>query len=119
MGGSKKITRHRLQAVFDELDTDSSGVLSFKDLKLALRKIDVHGMSARSMKQLWHSIDEDNSGGVSFEEFLKLFLEEAAITDDREVEQELEREIAAEVSHGQVWLDEDKDDAAGADVSAT
>ena len=71
---TKKVDRATLQTVFEDLDTDGSGTLSFKELKVSLTKINVR-MSAYAFKQLWRAIDSDNSGEIGFEEFTRLFFE--------------------------------------------
>ena len=74
---TKKVDRATLQTVFEDLDTDGSGTLSFKELKVSLTKINVR-MSAYAFKQLWRAIDSDNSGEIGFEEFTRLFFEARA-----------------------------------------
>jgi len=64
----------RIKKVFDEFDSDGSGVIDeteFKDVLIKLMKVkNPNDVSAKKMKRFWLEVDTDRSGEVNFEEFL-------------------------------------------------
>ena len=61
------VSRKSLADHFAKLDTDSSGSVSYQELKLALAAMHVQ-MPKSDMQELWRALDWDGSGEVGVEE---------------------------------------------------
>ncbi|KAI0985931.1 hypothetical protein GJ496_001014 [Pomphorhynchus laevis] len=60
-----------LREAFRVFDKHNRGVIDVADLKLIFKALD-ENMSAEEVDQIISEVDEDNSGTVDFEEFMKL-----------------------------------------------
>jgi calcium-dependent protein kinase len=74
-----------LRATFNSMDSDSSGVVSLKEFRRAIR--DAEGekkMKRAEIDKMFKSIDRDNSKTISYSEFLAAALDrQNYLTDDR------------------------------------
>ncbi|KAK3267875.1 hypothetical protein CYMTET_23594 [Cymbomonas tetramitiformis] len=68
---SEGVTRESINNIFQKLDVDGNGSLSFKEFKGSLRALHVK-MTHKVLQQLWGCIDYDQSGEVDIKEFVEL-----------------------------------------------
>ena len=62
-------SRKSLKAIFEELDTDSSGNISKDELILAMKKVYGKPLKTEVIDQMMLEADADNDGEISFVEF--------------------------------------------------
>merc|ERR1719242_1711348 len=63
----KRTTKEEMIAVFEKIDTDSSGCLSIAELKEALNEI---GFDRKLFKKILKEADKDGDGSITQDEFL-------------------------------------------------
>ena len=64
-----------------QLDVDGSGSMSFKELRLLLARMKIKLNNAQLM-ELWRAIDNDNSGEIMMDEFVRLIFEDSGEDED-------------------------------------
>eukprot|EP00467_Chlorarachnion_reptans_P024478 CAMPEP_0114496722 /NCGR_PEP_ID=MMETSP0109-20121206/5924_1 /TAXON_ID=29199 /ORGANISM="Chlorarachnion reptans, Strain CCCM449" /LENGTH=144 /DNA_ID=CAMNT_0001674019 /DNA_START=98 /DNA_END=532 /DNA_ORIENTATION=- len=69
------------ELIFDAIDDDSSGEISFKEFKSQMGK---GTLTDKYWKQLFDAYDSDGSGEISKEEFIKINLETAKHVSDKQ-----------------------------------
>lgn len=62
------ITPKVVNAIFDEMDTDKSGSLSFSEFSVFLTRMGIN-LDRNEVRKLWATIDEDRSGMICCDEF--------------------------------------------------
>nr|AAZ15803.1 centrin 1 [Blastocladiella emersonii] len=89
-GGAKKpraeLTPEQKQEIreaFDLFDTDGSGSIDSKELKVAMRALGFEPKK-EEIKKMINEIDRDGSGSIDFNEFLELMAGKMAERDSRE-----------------------------------
>merc|ERR1711998_273771 len=72
MGGLTDDQIQEIREAFDLFDTDGSGTIDAKELKVAMRAL---GLDAKKdeIRRMINDIDKDGSGTIDFNEFLKVF----------------------------------------------
>jgi len=70
---------------FDLFDRNRDGVISIDELGTVMRSLG-QNPSEKEVKELYDAIDTDNSGGITFEEFVKLW---STQNEDGETEEEV------------------------------
>lgn len=78
----------QLSEVFLSLDREQQGVISFDDLKQGLSQF---GMSDEQLRGIFQAVDQDNSGGVRYMEFLAATLEAKGFLEEEKLEEAFER----------------------------
>lgn len=73
---------HRLGA-FDLFDTDGSGTIDAKELKVAMRALGFEPKK-EEVKKMIDDIDKDGSGSIDFSEFLEMMTTKMSQKDSRE-----------------------------------
>jgi len=81
------ISKELVLQTFHALDADGSGTLSFKELKLALQKMNFP-MSNPALNDLWRAIDVDKNNVVDISEFLQLFFQDILNEIDEDSDEE-------------------------------
>ena len=89
--GNRKKTRTELtdeqkreiQEAFDLFDTDGSGTIDAKELKVAMRALGFEPKKDE-IKKMISDIDIDNSGTIDFNEFLEMMTAKMSEKDSRE-----------------------------------
>ncbi|XP_010223377.1 PREDICTED: caltractin-like [Tinamus guttatus] len=69
--------KQQLRDAFDLLDPDGSGQIDVKDLKIPLTALGCE-LRREEMKKIISEIDEDGSGKINFESFLKVMAQKMA-----------------------------------------
>ena len=59
----------KLKADFEEIDADGNGVVTKEELRLKAKEIDYY-VSEEELERTIQSMDEDNDGKISLEEFI-------------------------------------------------
>ena len=68
------LTENNLKISFDSYDTDGSGFLDIKEIKVALGVLDKDNVSSDLIKDILNQIDNNSDGQISFEEFKQLMM---------------------------------------------
>merc|ERR1712206_68292 len=72
--GQKELTEEQKQEIkeaFDLFDTDGSGSIDSKELKVAMRALGFEPKKEEIQKMI-SDVDDDGSGTIEYEEFLKM-----------------------------------------------
>ena len=69
---SEHLTKKKLDSLFLQFDNDGSGQISEANIKIAMSKFGMT-VSAEEIKVIMAEHDEDKDGGISKEEFAKIF----------------------------------------------
>ncbi|XP_072191375.1 uncharacterized protein [Excalfactoria chinensis] len=69
--------RQQLREAFDVFDPDGSGLMDVKDLKISMRALGCEVRKAE-MKRIISEVDEDGSGKINFESFLRVMTQKMA-----------------------------------------
>merc|ERR1719197_2066562 len=75
--------KQEIKEAFDLFDTDSSGSVSSKELKVAMRALGFEPKD-EEIKAMMSSVDESGDGDIDFSEFLKLMTEKILNHDPQE-----------------------------------
>eukprot|EP00603_Paraphysomonas_imperforata_P000240 CAMPEP_0114448824 /NCGR_PEP_ID=MMETSP0103-20121206/20536_1 /TAXON_ID=37642 ORGANISM="Paraphysomonas imperforata, Strain PA2" /NCGR_SAMPLE_ID=MMETSP0103 /ASSEMBLY_ACC=CAM_ASM_000201 /LENGTH=1026 /DNA_ID=CAMNT_0001620875 /DNA_START=201 /DNA_END=3281 /DNA_ORIENTATION=+ len=68
--GLKYSTVCLYREVFTALDLNGGNIIDANELRLGLKAAGRHDISDKQFMRLWKSVDQDNSGGIDFSEFL-------------------------------------------------
>ncbi|XP_002992169.2 caltractin [Selaginella moellendorffii] len=90
MQGITDEQRSELREAFDMFDTDSSGTIDAKELRVAMKALGFE-TSAQEIRDMMASVDVDQSGTLDFEEFVEMMTKKMG---EREAKQELVRVFA-------------------------
>merc|ERR1719450_1931441 len=86
-GGKKKeLTEEQKQEIkeaFDLFDTDGSGTIDSKELKVAMRALGFEPKKEEIRKMI-DDIDKDGSGAIDFNEFLEMMTQKMSEKDSKE-----------------------------------
>ena len=85
-GGKPELTEEQKQEIkeaFDLFDTDGSGTIDAKELKVAMRALGFEPKK-EEIKKMIADIDKDGSGTIDFEEFLQMMTAKMGERDSRE-----------------------------------
>jgi len=72
-----------IREAFDLFDTDGSGTIDIKELKVAMRALGFD-TTKEELRKLVAQVDKDGSGAVEFKEFLQMMTSKMADRDSRE-----------------------------------
>ncbi|KAK1747342.1 centrin-1 [Skeletonema marinoi] len=72
-----------IREAFDLFDTDGSGTIDIKELKVAMRALGFE-TSKDELRKLVAQVDKDGSGAVDFKEFLQMMTAKMADRDSRD-----------------------------------
>jgi hypothetical protein len=98
------VSKARVISLFNQLDADGSGLLSFKEFRMALAKLNIR-MSTGQLMKLWWAVDKDQSGEVSHDEFMSVCFDgQEQETDDSDPD---EADLHAVVDTGDEMLTKD------------
>ena len=75
--------KSEIREAFDLFDTDGSGTIDIKEMKVALRALGFD-TSKEELRKLVAEVDKDGSGAVEFKEFLQMMTSKMADRDSRE-----------------------------------
>jgi len=75
--------KQEIREAFDLFDTDGSGTIDAKELKVAMRALGFEPKK-EEIKKMISDIDKDGSGTIDFEEFLKMMTEKMGERDSKE-----------------------------------
>eukprot|EP01027_Heterolobosea_sp_BB2_P008623 GEZU01012796.1.p1 GENE.GEZU01012796.1~~GEZU01012796.1.p1 ORF type:complete len:200 (-),score=46.76 GEZU01012796.1:163-681(-) len=75
--------KNEIQEAFDLFDTDGSGTIDAKELKVAMRALGFEPKK-EEIKKMIADIDKDGSGTIDFNEFLELMTAKMSEKDSRE-----------------------------------
>merc|ERR1740115_608732 len=82
----KELTEEQKQEIreaFDLFDTDGSGTIDAKELKVAMRALGLE-TKKEEIKKMISDIDKDGSGTIDFTEFLEMMTSKMSEKDSRE-----------------------------------
>jgi len=85
-GGKAELTEEQKQEIreaFDLFDTDGSGTIDAKELKVAMRALGFEPKK-EEIKKMIADIDKDGSGTIDFDEFLQMMTAKMSEKDSRE-----------------------------------
>ncbi|KAM8939493.1 uncharacterized protein RCH25_053154 [Pelodytes ibericus] len=85
-GAKPELTEEQKQEIreaFDLFDTDGSGTIDVKELKVAMRALGFEPKK-EEMKKMISDIDKDGSGTIDFEDFLALMTHKMSEKDSKE-----------------------------------
>mmetsp|Transcript_7973 Transcript_7973/g.27073 ORF Transcript_7973/g.27073 Transcript_7973/m.27073 type:complete len:170 (+) Transcript_7973:45-554(+) len=85
-GGKPELTEEQKQEIreaFDLFDTDGSGTIDAKELKVAMRALGFEPKK-EEIKKMISDIDKDGSGTIDFDEFLQMMTAKMSEKDSRE-----------------------------------
>merc|ERR1711967_56744 len=85
-GGKPELTeeqRQEIREAFDLFDTDGSGTIDAKELKVAMRALGFEPKK-EEIKKMIADIDKDGSGTIDFDEFLQMMTAKMSEKDSRE-----------------------------------
>mmetsp|Transcript_7072 Transcript_7072/g.7942 ORF Transcript_7072/g.7942 Transcript_7072/m.7942 type:complete len:163 (-) Transcript_7072:203-691(-) len=85
-GGTHELTEEQKQEIkeaFDLFDTDGSGNIDAKELKVAMRALGFEP-KREEIKKMISDIDRDGSGTIDFHEFLQMMTSKMSHRDSRE-----------------------------------
>ena len=66
------MTEQRLQAIFDQFDTDDSGYITHENIYFAMQKLG-QSMTKQQIVEIIKQHDTEGDGKLSFEEFTAIF----------------------------------------------
>merc|ERR1711881_439706 len=75
--------RQEIREAFDLFDTDGSGTIDAKELKVAMRALGFEPKK-EEIKKMISDIDTDGSGNIDFQEFLEMMTAKMSEKDSRE-----------------------------------
>merc|ERR1712216_645005 len=75
--------KQEIREAFDLFDTDGSGTIDAKELKVAMRALGFEPKN-EEIKKMIADIDKDGSGTIDFEEFLQMMTTKMGERDSRE-----------------------------------
>jgi len=75
--------KQEIQEAFDLFDTDGSGTIDAKELKVAMRALGFEPKK-EEIKKMITDIDKDGSGAIDFNEFLEMMTKKMSEKDSRE-----------------------------------
>ncbi|KAI8474007.1 MAG: caltractin-like protein [Monoraphidium minutum] len=75
--------KQEIREAFDLFDTDGSGTIDAKELKVAMRALGFEPKK-EEIKKMIQDIDKDGSGTIDFEEFLQMMTAKMGERDSRE-----------------------------------
>merc|ERR1711956_73059 len=75
--------KQEIKEAFDLFDTDGSGTIDAKELKVAMRALGFEPKK-EEIKKMIADIDKDGSGTIDFEEFLMMMTAKMSEKDSRE-----------------------------------
>ncbi|CAD7704661.1 unnamed protein product [Ostreobium quekettii] len=75
--------KQEIREAFDLFDTDGSGTIDAKELKVAMRALGFEPKK-EEIKKMIADIDKDGSGTIDFEEFLQMMTAKMSERDSRE-----------------------------------
>ena len=75
--------KQEIREAFDLFDTDGSGTIDTKELKVAMRALGFES-SKEELRKLVSQVDRDGSGAVDFTEFLDIMTSKMGDRDSRE-----------------------------------
>jgi calcium-dependent protein kinase len=81
IGNTKKV--ENLKKIFEEIDESGEGLLSKEELKKGYVKFFSDNLSEREFDEIMKNIDQDNSGEISIEEFLRATLDYENIATEK------------------------------------
>ncbi len=81
IGNTKKV--EQLKKIFEEIDESGEGLLSKEELKKGYVKFFSDNLSEREFDEIMKNIDQDNSGEISIEEFLRATLDYENIATEK------------------------------------
>jgi len=81
LGNSKKV--EKLKKIFEEIDESGEGLLSKEELKKGYVKFFSDNLSEREFDEIMKNIDQDGSGEISIEEFLRATLDYENIATEK------------------------------------
>ncbi|KAG1669134.1 hypothetical protein FOA52_002645 [Chlamydomonas sp. UWO 241] len=82
-GGLTEEQKSEIREAFDLFDTDGSGTIDAKELKVAMRALGFEPKK-EEIKKMIADIDKDGSGTIDFEEFLQMMTAKMGERDSRE-----------------------------------
>jgi len=85
-GKQKELTeeqKQEIQEAFDLFDTDGSGSIDAKELKVAMRALGFEPKKEEIQKMI-ADVDDDGSGSIEFEEFLKMMTQKILNRDPKD-----------------------------------
>ena len=82
-GGLTEEQKQEIREAFDLFDTDGSGTIDAKELKVAMRALGFEPKK-EEIKKMIADIDKDGSGTIDFEEFLQMMTAKMGERDSRE-----------------------------------
>ncbi|KAF5835223.1 hypothetical protein DUNSADRAFT_7712 [Dunaliella salina] len=83
VGGLTEEQKQEIREAFDLFDTDGSGTIDAKELKVAMRALGFEPKK-EEIKKMIADIDKDGSGTIDFEEFLQMMTSKMGERDSRE-----------------------------------
>ena len=75
--------KNEIREAFDLFDTDGSGTIDAKELKVAMRALGFEP-NKEEIRRLIEQVDQDGSGNVDFKEFLKMMTTKLSERDSHE-----------------------------------
>ena len=75
--------KQEIREAFDLFDTDGSGTIDAKELKVSMRALGFEPKKEEIAKMM-HEVDKDGSGTITFEDFLKLMTAKMGERDGKE-----------------------------------
>ena len=75
------LTDQKLQTIFNQFDTDDSGVITRENIFYAMQKLG-HEMNRKEIDAIIQKHDKDGNGYLSFEEFSLVFGKTVKLNDD-------------------------------------
>ena len=75
------LTDQRLQTLFNQFDTDDSGVITRENIFYAMQKLGQE-ITTQELDEIMKQHDKDGNGTLSFEEFTLVFENRAKQSDD-------------------------------------
>jgi len=82
-GGLTEEQKQEIREAFDLFDTDGSGTIDAKELKVSMRALGFEPKKEEIAKMM-HEVDKDGSGTITFEDFLKLMTAKMGERDGKE-----------------------------------
>jgi calcium-dependent protein kinase len=80
-----------LKNVFKQLDKDGDGILSYSELKNGIEKCFGNYKTEVEMNKIIQIIDNDNSGTISYEEFLRVSVDQSKLLEEKNLKIAFER----------------------------
>merc|ERR1711885_1240 len=83
MGELTEEQRQEIREAFDPFDTDGSGTIDAKELKVAMRALGFEPKK-EEIKKMISDIDKDGTGTIDFNEFLQMMTSKMSEKDSKE-----------------------------------